>query len=203
MEQRIVPNIWCTRNAEEAGAFYASAFENAHAEVESRYPLTGLLDYRPDLVVSVHPLAQDLMLPAIAEWQQEARDGMARGDDRYLRESDRGPQKRFLRDTIDARFSLGEFLLPLMFLVIFVTFIPMQELAFWAMGFIWAYLAASIVDALIVANGIKRKLAAAVGPKKVERGIIFATLARAMQLRVLRMPRARVRRGERIVYTGQ
>lgn len=48
MEQRIVPNIWCTRNAEEAGAFYASAFENAHAEVESRYPLTGLLDFQQE-----------------------------------------------------------------------------------------------------------------------------------------------------------
>ena len=159
-------------------------------------------NFRP-LVPEDRKQAKKEMQAQMRQRQQEARDGMARGDDRYLRESDRGPQKRFLRDTIDARFSLGEFLLPLMFLVIFVTFIPMQELAFWAMGFIWAYLAASIVDALIVANGIKRKLAAAVGPKKVERGIIFATLARAMQLRVLRMPRARVRRGERIVYTGQ
>ena len=44
--QRIVPHIWCVRNAEEAGAFYASAFENAHSEVESRYPETGLLDFQ-------------------------------------------------------------------------------------------------------------------------------------------------------------
>jgi predicted 3-demethylubiquinone-9 3-methyltransferase (glyoxalase superfamily) len=42
----IVPNIWCNRNAEEVGAFYASAFENAHAEVESRYPEEGLLDFQ-------------------------------------------------------------------------------------------------------------------------------------------------------------
>lgn len=42
----IVPNIWCNRDAEEAGAFYASAFENAHAEVESRYPEEGLLDFQ-------------------------------------------------------------------------------------------------------------------------------------------------------------
>lgn len=44
--QRIVPHIWCHGTAEEAGAFYASAFENAHAEVESRYPESGLLDFQ-------------------------------------------------------------------------------------------------------------------------------------------------------------
>lgn len=47
--QRIVPNIWCNGNAEEAGAFYASAFENASAEVESRYPSEGLLEFQRPL----------------------------------------------------------------------------------------------------------------------------------------------------------
>lgn len=159
-------------------------------------------NFRP-LVPEDRKQAKKEMQAQMRQRQQEARDGMARGDDRYLRESDRGPQKRFLRDTVDARFSLGEFLLPLMFLVIFVTFIPMQEIAVWAMGFIWAYLAVSIVDAVVVANGIKRKIAAVVGQDKVERGIVFGTIARAMQLRALRMPKARVRRGERVVFEGR
>lgn len=47
-QQKIVPNIWCTRNAEEAGAFYAQAFENAGSEVESRYPEEGLLDFQQE-----------------------------------------------------------------------------------------------------------------------------------------------------------
>lgn len=42
--QKIVPNVWCVRNAEEVAAFITSAFENAHAEIESRYPHDGLLD---------------------------------------------------------------------------------------------------------------------------------------------------------------
>lgn len=40
--QKIVPNIWCTRNAEEAGAFYADVFQNATSVVESRYPTEGI-----------------------------------------------------------------------------------------------------------------------------------------------------------------
>ncbi len=47
--QRIVPNIWCQGTAEEAGAFYAAAFENSSFEVESRYPETGLLDFQQPL----------------------------------------------------------------------------------------------------------------------------------------------------------
>lgn len=44
--QRIIPNIWCNRTAEEAGAFYAAAFENASWEVEGRYPEEGLPDFQ-------------------------------------------------------------------------------------------------------------------------------------------------------------
>lgn len=44
--QRIVPNIWCKRNAEEAGAFYSAVFENARAVIESRYPEEGLPDFQ-------------------------------------------------------------------------------------------------------------------------------------------------------------
>ena len=44
--QRIVPNIWSTKNAEEMGAFYADALPDTEFEVESRYPHEGLLDFQ-------------------------------------------------------------------------------------------------------------------------------------------------------------
>lgn len=47
--QRITPNIWYNGNAEEAGAFYARAFDDASFEVESRYPTEGLLDFQRPL----------------------------------------------------------------------------------------------------------------------------------------------------------
>lgn len=159
-------------------------------------------NYRP-LVPEDRKEAKKQMQAQMRQKQQEARDGMARGDDRYLRESDRGPQKRFLRDVIDARFSLGELLLPLMFVVIFVTFIPNPEFGVWAMGFIWVFLAVSVAEGVFVALSIKKRIAAAVGADKVQKGIIFATLARILQLRMLRMPKPQVKRGERVVYTGR
>lgn len=50
MVQKITPNIWCNETAEEAGAFYATAFKesglNADSAVESRYPTEGLADFQ-------------------------------------------------------------------------------------------------------------------------------------------------------------
>ncbi|HMR49642.1 MAG TPA: VOC family protein [Arachnia sp.] len=46
ISQRIVPNIWSTRNAEEMGEFYAASLPDTTSEVESRYPDEGLLDFQ-------------------------------------------------------------------------------------------------------------------------------------------------------------
>lgn len=64
MSQKIVPNIWCNRNAEEAGAFYAAAFPGATSEVESRYPDTGLLDFQLDFAGAPLTVAVEIPDPA-------------------------------------------------------------------------------------------------------------------------------------------
>ena len=42
---------------------------------------------------------------------------MKSGDERYLPERDQGPVKRFVRDYVDARLSIAEFLLPLLVVI--------------------------------------------------------------------------------------
>ena len=44
--QAIIPNIWCTRNAQEAGEFYAGIFDKASSYVEARYPETDLPEFQ-------------------------------------------------------------------------------------------------------------------------------------------------------------
>lgn len=46
--QKIIPNLWFNKNAEEAGAFYASVFPKTTTSVEARYPETDLLDFQKD-----------------------------------------------------------------------------------------------------------------------------------------------------------
>nr|WP_225751284.1 DUF3043 domain-containing protein [Pseudoclavibacter sp. Marseille-Q3772] len=134
--------------------------------------------------------------------QARAREGMARGDDRYLRPGERGPQKRFLRDFIDARFTLGELLLPLMFLVIFATMIPQAYAAVWAMAFIWIYLAICIIEGVIYGVMIRKRIAAKIGQDKLEKGFIFQALGRSMQIRMLRLPKPQVKRFSQVEFKG-
>lgn len=58
--QKIVPNIWCRRNAEEAAAWYAETFDDASWEVEARYPASGLLDFQREF--AGEPLAIGLSI---------------------------------------------------------------------------------------------------------------------------------------------
>lgn len=53
MPQKVVPNIWFTRNAREAGEFYANAFENASASVDAYYPKEGLPDFQQEFAADV------------------------------------------------------------------------------------------------------------------------------------------------------
>jgi hypothetical protein len=53
--------------------------------------------------------------------RNKQREGLANGVERYLPFRDRGPQKKYVRDYVDARTSVGEFLIPLMFLIIILS----------------------------------------------------------------------------------
>lgn len=46
--QRIVPNIWTTRAADEAAAFYLGAFPEARVVERTTYPAEGLLDFQQE-----------------------------------------------------------------------------------------------------------------------------------------------------------
>lgn len=130
-----------------------------------------------------------------ADAREKARVGMAMGDERYLPARDRGPQKKYVRDYVDARFSIGEVLIPVMFAVIVLTFIPSAEVqAIGIMG-LWAFFLVAVVDVIILGQVLTRKLAAKFGADKVEKVRWYAAM-RALQLRALRLPKPQVKRGK-------
>ena len=61
--------------------------------------------------------AQKLLRERRAESNAKMREGMRTGDERYLPARDKGPVKRFIRDYVDARLSIAEFLLPLLVVI--------------------------------------------------------------------------------------
>jgi hypothetical protein len=132
----------------------------------------------------------------MAEARERARIGMANGEEKYLVARDRGPQRRFIRDFIDARFSVGEIMIPIMFVVIILTFVQDEVFQVLAIMGLWLFFILAVLDCLVVGFRINRKLAAKFGADQLQKGNRWYAAMRALQLRVMRLPKPKVKRGE-------
>ena len=131
-----------------------------------------------------------------AEARDKARVGMAAGDERYLTPRDRGPQRRYVRDFVDARFSIGEFLIPVMLIVIVLSFLPWQFMQLWGLVALWTFFLIAVADGFVLGFQVRKRLRAKFGDTKVERGVRWYAAMRAFQLRVMRLPKPQVKRGK-------
>lgn len=133
----------------------------------------------------------------MAETRERARIGMANGEERYLPARDKGPQRRFARDWIDSQWTVGEFLIPI-FIVFFIATLLIPK-ATWLFAPLYGYLALTVIDGLIRAVIIRRRLVAKLGAgTAVERGLNLYVVMRAAQFRNLRMPKPIVKRGTKV-----
>ncbi|MHB1235224.1 MAG: DUF3043 domain-containing protein [Microbacteriaceae bacterium] len=129
------------------------------------------------------------------EQREKARLGMANGDEKYLTLRDKGPQRRYIRDYVDARFSIGELLIPVMFLVIIMT---MFSTAIQTIGILvlWGFFLLALVDCILVGFAVNRRLAVKFGGGKLQTGNRWYAAMRALQFRALRLPKPQVKRGQ-------
>ncbi|MCW4459419.1 DUF3043 domain-containing protein [Microbacterium sp. MPKO10] len=132
----------------------------------------------------------------MADQRERARIGMANGDERYLPERDRGPQKRYVRDWVDARTSLSEFMLPFMFLVIVATFIPIPQIQVYGMFALWVFFFIMVIECIFAGLRVRKLLREKFGETRVERGVRWYAAMRMIQLRKLRLPKPQSARGE-------
>lgn len=138
---------------------------------------------------------------AIAADRERARVGMAAGDERYLPRRDRGPQRKFVRDYVDARWNIGELMVPLMLIVIVMTFadtlyvsgLTLAEIGVLTM---WAFIILVFIDGYVLSFLLKRRVKQRFGAENVERGLGWYAAMRSIQLRPMRMPKPQVRRGQ-------
>ncbi|MBK0421388.1 DUF3043 domain-containing protein [Leucobacter sp. CSA2] len=129
------------------------------------------------------------------ESRERARVGMMQGDERYLTARDRGPQRRWVREYVDARWNVGELLIPMMLVVLVMTFIPgvVQVISLFV---IWGFVFLMVLDAVFLGFRLKKKLAARFGEDNVQPGFRWYAAMRAFQFRMLRVPKPQNKRGE-------
>ncbi|NJC57382.1 DUF3043 domain-containing protein [Brevibacterium marinum] len=124
--------------------------------------------------------------------RDRARIGMMNGEEQYLTRRDKGPQRRYVRNYIDARFSIGELFIPAAILILVVAFTQSVQIQQYFTFAVWGLLALVILDGIIVNYILKGRLRAKFG--SVERGLAFYAIMRSIQIRPLRMPKPQVKR---------
>ncbi len=130
------------------------------------------------------------------EHAAKVREAMTTGNDQYLPARDKGPVRRYIRDHVDARWNLGEFMLPVMLLVLLLSFVRTLWAVNLAILLVYGLLLLAAGDAFLMWRGLKRKLAAKFGADRVERGVRWYAFMRMIQMRVLRLPKPQVKRGQ-------
>lgn len=134
----------------------------------------------------------------LAEKREKARIGMAAGDDRYLTARDKGPQRRFVRDWVDSRWSISEWIMPLMLVVIVIGFLPSTYLVTWSFFALWGVILLVIIEMIITSSRVKSLARRKFGADKTERGLGWYAAMRQVQMRFLRIPKPQVKRGTRV-----
>ena len=151
------------------------------------------LNKRP-LIVTDRKAATKQDKTARREAMAKQRAGMMTGDEKYLPARDKGPRRRFIRDTVDARWNIGEFMLPIMLLVLLLSFVRTNWALLLVFVLVYGLILVAIGDALLMWRRTRRKMEDKFG--SAGKGDAWYAIMRAFQMRRTRMPKPQVARGE-------
>lgn len=130
------------------------------------------------------------------EARDRARIGMANGEEKFLPARDKGPQKRFVRDYVDARFSFGELMIPVMLIIIVLTLIDDPQIQVLSIMGLWGFFILAVLDCVLAGVQVGRRLGAKFGAENVKKGYRWYAAMRCLQMRRMRLPKPQVKRGQ-------
>jgi len=124
------------------------------------------------------------------------RAAYLRGDESALPLRDRGPEKKFVRNFIDSRRSIGEYFLPIIAVVLLLSLIPVSVFAVAGIAIMYSVLLVSIVDGIILSRKIKAEVTRRF-PDKSTKGLGLYGWLRSTQMRRMRAPKPQIKPGEK------
>ncbi len=132
-----------------------------------------------------------------------AREGMRRGEERYLPARDKGPVRRFARDWVDSRRIISQYFLPLSLVILLITWIPFGTLGsvvyMVVVMIAWPIMMVGVFGTSIWVSWKVRKAVEEKFPDESTKGVGFYAAMRALQIRRLRFPPPTVLPGGRPV----
>ncbi|MDY3049339.1 MAG: DUF3043 domain-containing protein [Rothia sp. (in: high G+C Gram-positive bacteria)] len=148
---------------------------------------------RTPLVPADRKAAKEAEREADRELRAKQQLALQTGDERYLPVNDRGPQRRYIRDYVDARFNLGDIML-IVILAVFIVGLFSPGTQQYTVLFMWAMILLWIADYYIMWRKLKKKLEAKFGSLEPRSGLY--AFNRVMMIRRFRLPKPQVKRGE-------
>jgi len=126
------------------------------------------------------------------------REGMYRGEEWALGPRDRGPQRQLIRDLVDSRWNLGEFVLPVLLVGLALSLLPRGSAYLVGASVLYGVIAITLVDVFLLYRRITKEIRTRLHEEPA-RGTFWYVFSRSVQMRAGRVPRPRVtRKGERI-----
>ena len=124
------------------------------------------------------------------------RAAYLRGDESALPLRDKGPVKKFVRNYVDSRRSIGEYFLPIIGVVLIISLIPVAAAAVIGVALMYSVLFASVIDGIFLTRRIKREVSARF-PSESVKGLGMYGWLRSTQMRRMRAPKPGVAIGEK------
>jgi Protein of unknown function (DUF3043) len=134
---------------------------------------------------------------ARVESSQRVRSAMKSGDERYFLPRDKGPVRSFIRDFVDSRFSFVELMIPLLLLTLALGYSGNPTLASMGNTILLGTMLLVIVDLLLMRRRMHRELARRF-PAESTKGTTYYAVMRSLQMKFMRMPKAKVKIGQKL-----
>ena len=122
------------------------------------------------------------------------------GDERNLPLRDKGPERRFVRDFVDARWNLGEvFLFVALAMMVMIMFVGNTGNAV-VIGYttlaLYAVVLVTVLDGVLMWRKLKKALQAKFGASVPTKPLRWYAVGRAFQIRRARLPKPVVKHGQ-------
>lgn len=128
------------------------------------------------------------------EIRARQREAMITGDEANLPARDRGPVRRFIRDSVDTRWNIGEFLLPIMVIVLALSFLHLTWASTIVYAIVYGLILVGAVDVFLLWRRISKGVTERFGVAPPRGSAMYAVM-RAFQMRRSRLPRPQIKRG--------
>jgi hypothetical protein len=132
---------------------------------------------------------------AKSESSAKVRAGMKAGEERYLLPRDKGPVRRFVRDFVDSRLSFVELLIPLLVVTMVLGYSGNDAARSIGNTLLLGTVLLVVVDMITLRMRLRRALAERF-PDEPTKGLTYYAITRALQMKFMRLPKARVKIGQ-------